>query len=639
MPAGKAWLLVFVFFAFLFVFSSISFARGSPVRWRDYPRERDFYDWSSYRGGKVLAEATPSAVASVATPSADLAKVGFFLPGHRFYFVVPLVERVKEIFTFNPQKREDLRLRHAERRLSEAKALLERGESLLARDTIMRYEDSIDRLERRVEEARETGRDIEELVEKLEERAALHNLVLEEVLVKAPKEAEEALLRAIEVSQRGLDTAADALGRDPIPPVLKERFEALKNQGLLAEEELSGIYSLDSRRKVRKRLKALLEEGFVPLADFKLLDERQRELYEEHFDKIHEWKKFEEWEDLEDLYEERLDEEMVRKLERFKRTYKVGDSVPPELRRFLPFLRFEELKKTIRPDFIDPEMIKKDKKHYDRFWKFVVDVKPSGRDLAHLEEFRRLNPGRPLPPELERLEAIRERFGSREEIRMPEGFSGPGGCRNERQCWEYCRQPVHQDECRQFAPEYKALPSPPPPLPIEGEPVPAPGLPPCPPDTRIVYPEGFCERETTIPSCPSGEYWVWSGEDSTQGRCEKETWGGEMPKPEDCPAGQRWVWDYTGKTGRCEPEGYIGPPVEIPSEGCPPGYHETPTGDCTPDEGYPPPSPIPCPEGQHLEEDFCVPDIPPSEEPSPGPAPSLEPSPEPYPAPEGGGGE
>ena len=342
--------------------------------------KRLFWDW-----GQPVAE---TQVLGTSDEAIALQPRGW-LPGQPFYFLKRWREKLGLAFTFDPVEREKKRIALAQERLAEAKKLLEQGRSEWAQRLMTEYAQEVERalanLERIPEEKKK------ELAQNLEQLAARHELVLEQVAEKVPEEAKPAIERAIESSQKGMDTAADVLGRPPVPPELKRRLEALKRQALITPEEAAAIINSRSRREAREKIKQLLAEAKMPAADFKLLDEAQKEIVPEQFEKIREQKKLEELKRLEELKKKgELSPEVVEQIDQFVRDYQPGEPVPPQLRRQLPFQRLEELEETVRPELL-----------------------------------------------------VGEKIGQLDVV-------GPGGCYDRQTCYDYCRRDEHRQECLDF---------------------------------------------------------------------------------------------------------------------------------------------------------------------------------------------
>src|SRR3989344_1437287 len=405
----KVFIFLLTTFAFLFLATSIQ--AYDP---------RLFYDWGPY-----YLESRPSVLglrvyAQEATATAVIAEPTFLQPDNPFYFVKGFGETFRLAFTFDPVKKEEVRLDLAEERLAEAQALLNKDRAELAQRFFDRYHDTLETATENLKVIEESGSQIEDLAKKIEQGTAIHQTVLEQLLARVPDAARAGIQRAIEASQFGLDRSADLLGKPAVPPEVLERIQALKAQGILSDEEAQRIVAHTSREDLRKDLRALLAEGIFPEADFKRLDEAQRFFFPQEFQRFVEFKKFEE---LKRLEQEKPDEETQKKLQDFAKDYKPGDIIPPDIRKWwIPTVRLEEIQNTLRPDllpgnYIRPEDRAKYKELRERF-------KPTEEQIKKLEEFYKNNPGAVPPPELQRTDALYQNLGTRPPYFEGEGTTG-----------------------------------------------------------------------------------------------------------------------------------------------------------------------------------------------------------------------
>src|SRR3990167_4466875 len=265
---------IFLLTTFTFLFLATSAQAYNP---------RPFYDWGPY-----YLESRPSvlglaAYAQEATATAVIAEPTFLQPDNPFYFVKGFGETFRLAFTFDPVKKEEVRLDLAEERLAEAQALLNKDKAELAQRFFDRYQETLETATENLKVLEEAGATIEDLAKKIEAQVATHQTVLERLLASVPDAAKEGIQKAIEASQNGLDRSADALGRPVIPNELLERFQSLKAQGVLSEEESQRLTAHQSRETLRKDLRSFLEQGIFPEADFKKLDEGQRNFFPQEF--------------------------------------------------------------------------------------------------------------------------------------------------------------------------------------------------------------------------------------------------------------------------------------------------------------------------------------------------------------------
>lgn len=132
-------------------------------------------------------------------------------PDSPFYFLDTIGEKISLFFTFKAERKAEKALRFAEEKFAEAKAMAERNSAKALEKADERYQHFLELANRRAEEVREKGKDVEELAAKITENALRHREVLKKVLEKVPEEARSGIERAIEVSERGFDSAIQSV--------------------------------------------------------------------------------------------------------------------------------------------------------------------------------------------------------------------------------------------------------------------------------------------------------------------------------------------------------------------------------------------------------------------------------------------
>ena len=159
------------------------------------------------------------------------------LPDHPLYFMKRGVESVGTFFRFSDEAKADRYLGLAEKRISEANALTEKGNSELVERTLERYQEQMNKGIERAERAKERGRDMDEVLERVSEATVKHQEVLTGVYEKVPEEDREGIQRAMEASEEG--------GRRALNSVSEEKREE-------ARERVN-----QKRREVEERLENL----------------------------------------------------------------------------------------------------------------------------------------------------------------------------------------------------------------------------------------------------------------------------------------------------------------------------------------------------------------------------------------------
>jgi len=133
------------------------------------------------------------------------------LPDSPFYFVKSWGRTVRSFFAFNAQEKAKLALRFANEDALAIKELCDKGECQLAEKHCEKFQEQFQRAIQWTERAREEGRDIEELIERLKENHLRQQQVLASLLEKVPEEAKEGILNAIENSSFGLENAIERI--------------------------------------------------------------------------------------------------------------------------------------------------------------------------------------------------------------------------------------------------------------------------------------------------------------------------------------------------------------------------------------------------------------------------------------------
>jgi len=135
------------------------------------------------------------------------------LPDDPLYQAKRQTETAELNASFDPLERATLHTRHAEERLAEAKSMVSKGRHKFVGNLLKNYETSINGAMSEINRAQIQGRDVSEALSAVERSTRKHTEVLNDLLGKVPEEARPAIKHAIEVSQRGRNTALDRLER------------------------------------------------------------------------------------------------------------------------------------------------------------------------------------------------------------------------------------------------------------------------------------------------------------------------------------------------------------------------------------------------------------------------------------------
>jgi len=149
------------------------------------------------------------------------------LPGNFFYFFKNLWRDVKVTFTFNPIKKAELRLRHANEKLVEAKMLSEKsGKQELAEKAMQRYEKEMEKVKERVESFKEKASEnpkIESFLTRFADRAIKQEILIEK-LEENLSHNPEALEKIKAAKQRVLENHSQVIQK------LEENKEAIRQR-------------------------------------------------------------------------------------------------------------------------------------------------------------------------------------------------------------------------------------------------------------------------------------------------------------------------------------------------------------------------------------------------------------------------
>lgn len=202
-----------------------------------------------------------------------LQKASGLLPGSPLYPLEKITENIQLAFTFDPVRKEELRLGFASERLSEAKTLMEQGKIEAASSALDSYSQTFKDATNALSNLTEKGNtEASGLANKIEEVASAQVVVAQNLaLSSAPAEAEGWNLVA-KTAQRALDSAAEAKGEPAIPEDLSTSIQKIKEQGLISEEESNKLYSLENRSQVREELDKLASSGQFPASELIKLD-------------------------------------------------------------------------------------------------------------------------------------------------------------------------------------------------------------------------------------------------------------------------------------------------------------------------------------------------------------------------------
>lgn len=331
-------LAVYLFFFFFLLIPTQVFAKE--------PSLERYYDWSSWNtNGQVLAESTSSVRASLKSP------VGL-QPDSPFYFFKPIVENISLALTFDPKSKEVKRLDITEERLAETQKLLEKKKYDLAGKNLDRYQSSLNQSTNSLDNLKKGNIEVKDLAQKIELYSAKHSLVLEKLQEEVPDKLKNEIEKALASSQKGMDKSADELGEPAVTAELKNRLDSLRVLGVLNSDQINSILTLGSREDVRKKVEDLAAQDLIPRADVKKMDQAQLSYFPSDYSVVTEKKKLVEFAKLEN---EKPDEQIQKKIEKFISERKQNEPVPQELQKWWAMrMRYKELQATLRPELVPP---------------------------------------------------------------------------------------------------------------------------------------------------------------------------------------------------------------------------------------------------------------------------------------------
>ena len=174
-------------------------------------------------------------------------------PGSLLYFFDTAFENMGLFFTFDPEKKVQKTLEHADERLAEAEESANENDPKAVEKAMIGYEEDISLATEKSKELKDEKK-AEELLNIVSENTAKHQEVLRGVLEKVPEEAKEAILKAIEVSKRGQEEAAKQIAE------LKGEIEKLKKEVEELKKETSDQQA-DEVEKLKKEVEALKKQN------------------------------------------------------------------------------------------------------------------------------------------------------------------------------------------------------------------------------------------------------------------------------------------------------------------------------------------------------------------------------------------
>ncbi|MBU0975599.1 hypothetical protein KJ918_02265 [Patescibacteria group bacterium] len=163
-------------------------------------------------------------------------------PDSPFYFLDTLAEKISLFFTFDIVKKAEKAFQFAGEKLAELEVMVKANKIDSLKKAGQKYQEFLDLANQKTKEAKEKGRNVEELAVLITEKTLKHQEVLIEVFEKVPEEAKAAIEKAIEVSRKGSEEAVKAV------------------TGVKKEELLQKIEEVKTEVEERIKLRQILDE-------------------------------------------------------------------------------------------------------------------------------------------------------------------------------------------------------------------------------------------------------------------------------------------------------------------------------------------------------------------------------------------
>jgi len=180
-------------------------------------------------------------------------------PDSPFYFLKSWKESIQTFFTFGAENKAKQFLHLAEVRLAEYQKMIEKGKTEIAEKTLEKYGRQLNQALEKTEEAKEKGKDVEELAILITEKTLKHQEVLVDVFEEVPEEAKDAIQKAIEVSRKGSEEAVKAVNGEKKEELEKKAQELKKAEIKKKIEEKPEVPKVEEVPKAEEKPKPKTE--------------------------------------------------------------------------------------------------------------------------------------------------------------------------------------------------------------------------------------------------------------------------------------------------------------------------------------------------------------------------------------------
>ncbi|TSC88723.1 MAG: Uncharacterized protein G01um10145_749 [Microgenomates group bacterium Gr01-1014_5] len=372
----------------------------------------------SWTDGRCLEVRSYTPVSDAAS-KLQVPQPSFAGPDSPLYGLKRAFEGIQTFTAFTTQARQEVRLAHAKERFAEAYQELEANDEEGFKESLSLYTGEMQQVYNDLASANFNDEARKQLGEALETQALEQNLLLQKVSVFASADLATPISAAVSVTVQGVDRAADLQGQPAIPEEIKTKIEALPAD-MISDEDKQKLLATNNRVKARLEINSLVGQGFLTNQDTALLDESLTNSDPAGTAKLDELKKLDEIVDLTKLTGEidktvEKNENIAQKLEEFRQSFTPGQEIPGEIRPYVRLTRIEEITQTIRPDIVRTEDFGNRRDLQLAVATLKEEFKPTRETVDRLEQYRRNNPGRPLPFDLARAEAFSRGLGVRNE--------------------------------------------------------------------------------------------------------------------------------------------------------------------------------------------------------------------------------
>ena len=207
------------------------------------------------------------------------------LPDSKFFYPIKNIWRNFLIkTTFNPVKKAQLRLRFASEKLIETAKIAKKTDNPeIIERAIDNYKNEIEKIQNRLNEIKEQGQDLDNLIEKIADNQIKHSILIDKIEKNIPDKFIERISAKIDISKdqllKGLSTAAiNAAGREKLGEKLQNAIEKRKGSDFKQFRHLEILKTIeesipekdrDEITKIRENTQKRFEKKFAEIPESK----------------------------------------------------------------------------------------------------------------------------------------------------------------------------------------------------------------------------------------------------------------------------------------------------------------------------------------------------------------------------------